>query len=383
MALIKTISELPIWFNINKYQENNESAFEFLQQVIYRKTLLDFLNDPNFLIPVEIEVDEYDEFGFIFGCIPYISLNKVRAVKKKSIESNSSDFEEMQKILNYALQKIEADPLLKMGFRGLKSSHEYAWIYCLNQYAKKYYNYDLPPIEDVTIRDIGEKFCMLSDEIAKYLLSNFRNEYNQEGRVKKITAHLEACGSIHLLDGFEAKYENDDLYDLGQNFTDSLSKEDFQRIEYDIQKNFLKIERDVCELEHPHDIQPMIRVNLSCDDNLIKDQFNEWLQKQRSTVNQILVSHQMDTEINKSKARQSLIYKVYTYQTLAYMDLNIWSFMTDNRIKLSVFAQALYPNGAYDSEFVRKILRPLVEQLLIPSSDEILELFHLRNMEDF
>lgn len=256
-------------------------------------------------------------------------------------------------------------------------------VYCLNQYAKQYYSYDLPPIEDVTIRDIGEKFCMLSDEIAKYLLSNFRNEYNDEARVKKIIAHLEACGSAHLLDGFEAKYENDDLYDLGQNFTDSLSKEDFQRIEYDIQKNFSKIERDVCELEHPYDIQPMIRVNLSCNDNLIKEQFNEWLQKQRSTVNQILVSNQMDVEINKSKARQSLIYKVYTYQALAYMDLNIWSFMTDNRIKLSVFAQALYPNGSYDSEFVRKILRPLVEQLLIPSSDEILELFHLRNMEVF
>ncbi|MNT03950.1 hypothetical protein D3C72_1385100 [compost metagenome] len=127
----------------------------------------------------------------------------------------------------------------------------------------------------------------------------------------------------------------------------------------------------------------MISINLACNDNLIKDQFNEWLQKQRIKINQILRDSEIDTETDKSKARQSMLYKVYTYQTLAYIDLIIWSIISDNKIKLSVLAQALFPNGAYDSDFIRKILKPLVEQLLNPSSNEILELFHLRNMEDF
>ncbi|OTS31779.1 DUF6387 family protein [Acinetobacter baumannii] len=383
MALIKTISELPRWFNIKNYQRKKQTAFDFLQQVIYRKALLDFLDDPNFLIPVEIEVDEYNKNEFIFGDIPYISLTKVCSVKKKSIKYNSSEYKEMEKILHYALQKIEEDPLLEMGFGDLNYSYEFAWIYCLNQYAKKYYSYDQPPIQDVNVCDIGEKFCMLPDDIAKYLLFNFRNEYNNEGQTKKIIEFLKETNSNLNLDFLQNNYEKDDLYDLGENFTNSLSKEKYQDIESYTHKSFLKVEREVCELEHPYNIKPMISINLACNDNLIKDQFNEWLQKQRIKINQILRDSEIDTETDKSKARQSMLYKVYTYQTLAYIDLVIWSIVSDNKIKLSVLAQALFPNGAYDSDFIRKILKPLVEQLLIPSSNEILELFHLRNMEDF
>lgn len=135
--------------------------------------------------------------------------------------------------------------------------------------------------------------------------------------------------------------------------------------------------------EHPYSIKPLISVDLSCPDYLLKEQFEKWLATQRTKANKIIHEEKLDSDFYIKNSGESLLQKAYLYQILAYIDLEIWSHISGNKIKQSVYSHSLYPTGGYDGEFIRKTLRPLVMKLFNPKSKEVAELFALKNMEEF
>lgn len=225
---------------------------------------------------------------------------------------------------------------------------------------------------------------MIHSGLAKYLLCDFREEFTEIGAYRKIKNYYDSIGEGHLFDNFEYSNEPDELYEMGKEYVESLSTEDCLEFDHEASKPFLNYEREVQELNNPLGVKPLISVDLSCSDAVIREQFNQWLIKQRSSLHEIASKNEIDLEIDGSvKSRQFVLDKYYSYNILAYMDLLFWSVFTDSKIKLSVFAHALFPYGEYDAEFIRKILKPLVGKLFQPSSKEVLELMYLKNMENF
>lgn len=385
MAYIKTISELPTWFNISNYQPTYKSAEKLLEQIIYRKALLEFLTNKNTLFPICVEPSEdFYSFLFYFSSVPYIDAIKIE--KKRLDISNvaSTHYKDLQITFDYAFNKIKVDPLVKNGFGEIKHNYEFCWLLYLKGFISEYLEYDYAPIKDVQLYEIGEKFSMLDSGIAKYLLNEFREPYTEKGYVKKFKERLDLEGNGYLLDDYVFSNEEDELEEVGKKYVESLSSENCSEIGLECGKYLLEYEREALELDDPVGVRPLISIDLSCSDDVIREQFNQWLAKKRISLHEFARENEIDFEIDRDiKSRVSVLDKIYSYRVLAYMDLMLWSELTGNKIKLSVIAHALFPDGEYDAEFVRKILKPLMEKLFSPSSKEVSELMYLKNMENF
>lgn len=73
MAYIKTISDLPKWFDISNYRTEHRSAEKLLEQIIYRKAFLDFLVNEKALFPIDVEQMRVF-LVFLFVLVPYHAL---------------------------------------------------------------------------------------------------------------------------------------------------------------------------------------------------------------------------------------------------------------------------------------------------------------------
>ena len=384
MAYIKLISDLPKWFELKNYQIEKEeiSAEKFLEQIIYRRALYDVLSNPNFLIPIEIEAKNYAEYTvYDFGSIPYILIDKYHCQKNQIINSNPDALLQYEKIVNFAFLKLSTNPLLKGDFGDLKYDYEFSWVACLREILCDYRRHEIRPIKDMSIYELGEKFTMLPNEVTQYLKAEFK-EVHSDKYFDQVQEHLEMLGKSDLLDNFAPMKNSNNLDGISWDYIDSLSAESCMELESDCQTNFSDFEREQVHT-HPYYVKPIISIDLSCSDSIIKEQFEKWLNQQRLEINKTILKDELDSDLSIKKTGEILLYKSYTYQILAYIDLCLWCILTNNKIKQSVFTHALFPNGAYDGEFIRKTIRPLVKKLFTPSSKEIIELFALKNMEEF
>ncbi len=373
---------MPKWFDVSNYQTEHISAEKLLEQIIYRKALFEYLTNQETLFPINVEPsEEFFSFSFYFGSVPYINVKNKLVIRKKTINENSSHFSKLLNIFEYAFNKIKFDPLIKNGFGEIKHEYEFSWLYYLQGFISDYLEHDYAPIKDIQLYEIGEKFTMLPNGLSKYFLSEFGEEFTERVLVEKYKQYLEN-GDL-LFANYEYSDQEDDLYEMGRKYVESLSAYDLQELEFASGKSFLNYERELKELDHPLGIKPLISIDLTCNDEVIREQFNQWLIKQRASLHEAEKEFGVIVEIDKIKNRQSKADKIHSYKVLAYMDLMLWSVLTNSKIKMSVLAHALFPYGDYDVEFVRKTLKPLVEKLLIPSSNEVLELMYLRNMENF
>lgn len=366
MAYIKSVSELPKWFNLKNYQQEKEeiTATNFLTQIMVRKTLYDLVACEDFEYPVAIEATYRD--SCIFGKLIDLDVSEIRILTNRSIDSELTAISYKNHSVLYAFSKICSDPLLKTEWSDTLKSHEFAWHFCIKTVVNEYLNNALiKPIKDVEIWEIGEKFAMLPNMVNEYLESEFnefyKDEYLDELSDKELEEYrqLEPCSSL-----------------------DELTSEDYEELEEFCRQSFTEYESKLFD-EHPYDIKPLISVDLSCPDHLLKEQFEKWLTTQRDKANKIIQEENLDSDFYIKNSGESLLQKVYLYQILAYIDLEIWALITGNKIKQSVCSHALYPTGGYDGEFIRKTLRPLVMKLFNPKSKEIAELFALKNMEEF
>lgn len=387
MAYIKTISELPKWFDISNYLTEQKSAEKLLEQIIYRKALFEYLTNKNGLIPINVKPSEdFYSFTTYFGSVPYLDAKIIEKSRLDTTDTKSKHYSHLQAIFNYAFNKIKVDPLINSGFGELKYNYEFCWLLYLKGFISEYLEYDYAPIKDVQLYEIGEKFSMLFNNMEKYLLSEFKEDYTETAYANRLKERLDLSNEGHFLDNYEYSNDVDELYEFSKQYAESLSSEDDEALRREARKTLLHYEREVYELSirDPLEINPFISIDLSCSDAVLREHFNQWLVKQRASLHKILEGYEATFKIDKNiKNRLSVLNRLYSCNVLAYMDLILWSELTGNKIKLSVLAHALYPDGDYDSEFVRKILKPLANNLFIPSSKEILELMYLKNMEKF
>jgi len=289
-------------------------------------------------------------------------------VLNKDLNDNSVDLNKLNHSVNYAFSKLCLDPLLKEPLFDNPSheQHVLAWYYCIETVLDKYLEYALiEPIKDATIYEIGEKYAMLPNSINLYLQSEFFDYYKDE-----------------LLD----KLNDEELEEYRQkekiNSLESITSEEYENLHQICTLSFNEYETETFN-EHPFYIQPLISVDLSCPDHLLKEQFEKWLTAQRVKTKKIIQEKNLDSDFYISKSGESVLQKVHLYKILAYLDLKIWEHITGNKIKQSVYSHVLYPAGSYDSEFIRKTLKPLIMKLFDPESREIAELFALKNVEEF
>lgn len=390
MAYIKTVSDLPKWFNIENYQieKENIKASKLLEQIIYRKALFDILTNPNFKIPMDIQVKDRDNYSIMntysngFSSIPYLDWDELICMKNQKCKLNPEGLEKTERIINHAFSKIHTNPLFKNPWGILQLDYEFSWVYCVRVILCEYENYgEINPIKDLTVYELGEKFTMLPPGVAQCLKSEFKGVH-EANYLKDVREHLKALSMEAALDDFEEE-EDETLDGINCDYIDSLSKNAYEDIEIFYSKSFLSVETDNTH-KNPYEIKPFISVDLSCSDSVIKEQFDKWLQHQRKNINKVVLEENLGCDYYSVKRMgESLLYKVYSYQLLAYIDLFLWGIFTGNKIKQSVFTHALFPQGAYDGEFIRKTIKPLIDKLLNPQSREISELFALKNLEDF
>ena len=385
MAYIKLASELPSWFNINNYRidKNKMKAELFLEQIIYRKTFIDLFQNPEFLVPIQIDAKTYPNSSMHeFGSIPYILIDQLTCQKRRIFDPDSRSSSQFEKIVNYAYSKLQVDPLLLSGFGDLQHDYEFAWIYCIRRLLSDYRRYELSPVKDISIYKLGEKFTMLPEDVAQYLKAEFSG-FHPSRVSNEVQNYSEQLEQDSFLDELEPENDSSpEMSGICWDYINSLSADDYSKLESTCQANFLDFERDQQQM-HPYYIQPMISIDLSCSDTVIKEQFSQWLIKIRKNIHNTTSDDGLDTHYSVTRTGETLLYKAYTYQLLAYIDLMLWGSMTNNKIKQSVIAHALFPKGSYDGEFVRKIIKPFVEKLFDPSSKEVSELFSLKNMEEF
>lgn len=363
MAYIKSVSELPKWFNLKNYQQEKEemTATNFLRQLMVRKTIFDLVSSENFESPVAIAATYQD--SCIFGNLIDLDVNTIRILKRSPTEPEPTAIEYKNHSVLYAFSRICIDPLLKTEWPDTLKIHEIIWHYSIKTVLHEYLNNALiKPIKAVDIYDIGEKFAMLPNIVNEYLESKFQEFYIRELSDEELEEYKQIGPSSSSLD--------------------SLTGDEFEELEKFCNKSFTEYESKFYD-EHPYDINPLISVNLACPDHLLKEQFDKWLKNQRNKTNRIIQEEKLDSDFHIKNSGESLLQKVYLYQMIAYIDLEIWSQVTGNKIKQSVYSHALYPTGGYDGEFIRKTLKPLAVKLLNPKSIEAAELFAFKNMEEF
>ncbi|MFA0870078.1 DUF6387 family protein [Acinetobacter baumannii] len=371
MVYIKDISELPSWFRIENYQIRKEdlSAESFLEQFFFRRMLFGLLTDPNLQIPYQIKANEYNEYTVhAFGSIPYILVDEIKLIKNRTIAPHTQEWDFKKQLILNAFEMIVKDPLLKNGYGKLITEQDFSLVYCLRHILTLYRQYEIKPITDISIYTIGEKYSLLSNEIKLYLNFEFK-EFTEND-----------CFSENLSDELKAKL-NDEESITSWNYVDSLSEKDFMQLEVFCQKNFSEYECEIKEI-NPFYINPIIQVDLSSSDSIIQEQFSLWLKKQRKEYLEKNLDEQIDVGYTVKKNGESFLYKMNQYKVLAYLDLYLWSLLNDHKIKRSVYSHALYINGSYDSEFIRKNLIPQIQSLFDPSSSSIAELFSLKKMEE-
>ena len=383
MAFIKSISELPSWFDLKKYEtsikKNNTESF--LVQLIYRISLHRLINDKDWLIPVKMVARQYDDYTvYDFGCIPYILIDEYQEVKKEKITPHSEYWSHYQEILKYALGIIIDDPLLERGFGKLEESYHYSWIYCIRDTLSIFREYEIKPISDLSIYELGNMFTLLPQQMSQYLKFEF-NEVHENIYHEAVAEHLDALNMSHYLKGFKQEKEDEHLNGISWGYINSLSEEDLMMFESMSQKKFLDYQRENTHTP-PRYVQPTIKIDLRCSDSVLKEQFSIWLEQQRKDLFKLESKDELEINLSVRRTGESLINRIKSYRVIAYIDLKLWAALNEHKIKGSVLAHALYPNGAHDSEFIRKNLVPLVQKLFDPYSPEIAEIFAYKNMEE-
>lgn len=368
MAFIKSISELPMWFDLKNYQPAKEeiTATNVLSQIIVRKTLFNLITDEDFEYPYEIKAS-FKAFS-LFEAIPDLDIHNVEIVMNQYCGKIPTALNKKNDSVNYAFSELCLDPLLKKPLvdNAVLKQHILAWHYCTQTVLDEYLQHALiEPIKDATIYEIGEKYAMLPNGINLYLQSEFFDYYKDELLDELNDEELEEYRQHEKINPFE-----------------SITNKDYEGLHQFCTQSFNEYESEIYN-EHPYSIKPLISVDLSCPDHLLKEQFEKWLTAQRIKTNKIIQEENLDSDFYIKNSGESILQKVHLYQILAYLDLKIWEHITGNKIKQSVYSHVLYPTGGYDGEFIRKTLKPLVMKLFNPKSKEIAELFALKNMEEF
>lgn len=346
MAFIKNIKDLPQWFKLENYttSELSLTAETCLQALIFRKTLLRGLGEANTKISIQ-------DFGY------YDNWKQIHELISKGhfvLPLTTNYLSELSNIFYFIVaDTLKHHNLLDLLTNDLINNH-----WCLSV-TNAYLEYDAhskhkTPIKNITINDLGHLFFQIPTQLQCVLQSKYAVMPEEPECPDNMIKHP---SYLRLLQKFD-------------DCISELSTSDIPLFTADGIKAYIAFE-DFChqefrELEYSKDNpsyrNPFIEVDLECSDNLLISQFQDWLKLQR--------------EARVSIKKQNLNYnqtlaKIKHYHIFAFLDLYIWSLLTNNKIQSKVFIEALYPYGAFDENHINKVLIPFINKLFNPQSTDI------------
>lgn len=348
MAFIKQVSELPKWFDLKNYtssyhQLNAETTFRGL---ILRKALLRGIGKPNTKLEVK-DLGFYD---------PWPQIHNILLDKNLHLPPQLNNY---LKNLTEIFYKIMLAPLkMYTWMETAKNLDNSFWYHSATSAENEYWEKAIhsKPIKSISILDIGKHFYSLPMPLrfflrTKYLSSTHHSDYLNDSDI--FNPNYE-----DLINRFKSLIETEFHEEESPNFSlegiklclllDNLCEMEFY--------NFLSSYTQPC-LDNP-----LLEIDLNCSDNLLTEQFQIWLKNTRKQTN---------FKKNQNNSSQTTIGKIKTYQIFAFIDLYIWSLLTNNKIQNCVYIDALYPHGAFDDSHINKSLIPFVNKLLDPKSQEI------------
>lgn len=93
----------------------------------------------------------------------------------------------------------------------------------------------------------------------------------------------------------------------------------------------------------------MVEIDLNLPDTEIIQRFSEFLPEYRK---------RLAAQPNQKRVTDNTLKRLSKYNILAYLDLYTWEIETETRIKRSVLAIALYPDGSYGENSIRDSIHP-------------------------
>lgn len=346
MAFIKNLRDLPQWFKLENYttSELSLTAEICLQALIHRKTLLRGLGEANTKISIQ-------DFGYYDN---WKQIHELISEGNFSIPLTTNYLSELSKIFYFIIaDTLQPHNLIDLFSNDLINNH-----WCLSV-TNAYLEYEAhskhtAPIKNITINDLGHLFFQIPTQLQCVLQSKYAVMPEEPECPDNMIKHP---SYLRLLERFD-----DCISELSTSDTPFFTADGIKAcIAFD---NFC--DQEFRELEdskdNPSYKNPFIEVDLECSDNLLISQFQEWLKLQR--------------EAGFSIKKQNLNYnqtlaKIKHYHIFAFLDLYIWSLLTNNKIQSKVYIEALYPYGAFDENHINKVLIPFINKLFNPQSTDI------------
>ncbi|RSN77559.1 MULTISPECIES: DUF6387 family protein [Acinetobacter] len=342
MSFIKYKEDMPNWFKIDKYIDKVGNARVALLNLVYRRVLLLIINNR-----LKIEVVDSEE---IYGQECILELKGYLKINRKI--SPFSNEEAKNKIIKNMFLNIAENNLLAFERESYEDSSMLNPInMCFNIYAHG-------QIESAKANTIKE---LTPIEIAEEYFS-FPKPHRHI-----IKQHLCALSTIRCKDNEKELLDHEMWYDVGgkeEHFDDCRNSS----FDFYIKNMKGKV----------FDKKPIIEVDLGCTNAVLLRNFEEWLIQKRKQLAINEISY--EDELLDSDPK-TLVKKINDYRLFAYIDLSLWEIISGHKIKKSVFAITLFPNGEKGESFF-KTLESLTPRLLSkPYSQENRKLVSLYNLE--
>lgn len=348
MAFIKNFSELPEWFDLSNYTStyHHLDADTIFKGLVFRKALLRSLGETNSSLIIK-DLGVYD---------PWKDIHDLSEEHRKNLPDIFSNYIEYVKKVFHL---IIADPLKSYTWHETLLKLDNSFLYnsfhlAATEYWEKATHPE--PIKSLSILDIGKNFYSLPMPLryflrSKYLANKHETSYISDSDI-----------TDPIYENLISRFKN--LIELEFN-EDEYPGHSLEGIKLGLLLN------DFCENElygflnsykKPYLGNPLIEIDLGCSDNLITEKFQIWLKNIRAKNN---------VEIVQNNNSQTTIGKIKNYQVFAFMDLYIWSLLTNNKIQNCVYIDALYPHSTIEDSYIKKSLIPFINRLLDPQSQEI------------
>ncbi|ENW99578.1 hypothetical protein F900_02383 [Acinetobacter modestus] len=343
MGYIKFKTEIPNWFSLEQYIGNELGAKDILPNLVYRKILYGFITN-KLTIEVASKKDCFCN-DFIFEL-----KGNLKLCSSKFDGNDKYQREEIIKFMFECIKKNPLDPLSKENFNN--NSFFEPINMCFEIFMNGFTQHTVTkPINELSSIDLARNYFSQPKTYRNFIkreilaFGNTRNDENEQ----------------------ELLYSHDEK--------DTLTSE----IVDDCRSSFFSM--NVKKMRNNNLVDnPLIEVNLNFTNTFLIRQFEQWLNKKRIQLSNNNISYDedlLDADPN------TLVNKINEYRVFAYLDLCFWEAIEKHKIKKSVLAIILFPNGEKGESIFKNLNENFLPPLMISNhSKELRRLISLYNLEN-
>ncbi|MDQ1208321.1 hypothetical protein QE380_001244 [Acinetobacter baylyi] len=342
MAYIKFKAEIPEWFHLEEYVEKRLEAKDILPNLIYRKILYGFIKNK---LTVEV-VNKEDCLHN--NCIFELNGN----LKLCSNRFAGNNEYQRKKIISFMFENIKKNPITPFSKKASSDNFLFEPInMCFSIFMNGFTQHTVSkPINELSSVDFARKYFSLSKVHRNFIKSEilaFGDTRNSENEEELLFSHENRNGlTREIVDDCRGSFFSMNVKNMKNN-------------------NLVN--------------NPFIEVNLNFTNTFLIRQFEQWLNKKRIQLSNNNISYDedlLDADPN------TLINKINEYRIFAYLDLCFWEVIEQHKIKKSVFAITLFPNGEKGESIFKNLDENFLPPLMISAqSKEMRRLISLYNLE--